>query len=60
VALSTLDEWACTVKTMVDNRIRKLKDQPQKTRKRQILKTNIWRNCMRSTYWYLQIREAIM
>ena len=34
-----LDEWACTVKTMVDNRIRKLKGQPQKTRKRQILWT---------------------
>ena len=39
VALSTLDEWACTVKTMVDNRITKLKGQPQKTRKRQILRT---------------------
>ena len=39
MALSTLDEWACTVKTMVDNRIRKLKCQPQKTRKRQTLRT---------------------
>ena len=39
VALSTLDEWACTVKTMVDNRITKLKGQPQKTRKRQLLRT---------------------
>ena len=39
MALSTLNEWACTVKTMVDNRIRKLKGQPQNTMKRQILRT---------------------
>ena len=39
VAISTLNEWACTVKEMVDSRIRKLRNQRQKTRKRQILRT---------------------
>ena len=37
--ISTLNEWACTVKEMVDSRIRKLRNQRQKTRERQILRT---------------------
>ena len=38
VALTTLNEWACTVKMLVENRIKTLKGRRQNTQKKQTLK----------------------
>ena len=46
VALATLDEWACTVKQLIENRIARLRSRRHKTRKRQILRDAICRRAL--------------
>ena len=62
VSLSTLNEWTCTVKSLLKRKIQRLRVHAQKTRKRHVLRDRKFKeaNCMTIMYLYQQIKHVIM